>query len=169
MHDGHIMETSDALHALRAFRYSLYDECLHRRANALFEFTDAILITADAAPSPAHLSLQASHRRGWGSLYAALGWGRSTPKPFGECSPAIRSLPRRRRTTRLRRGGERVGPLRRGEQPRARFLYPDLRGGHQVALVVTVTLSSPGRGEIPVAGFQVARPSPLGGSPQGRP
>jgi hypothetical protein len=68
------MESSNALHALRAFRYSLYD-CLHRRADALFELTDAIL-TADAVPSPAHLSLQASHRRGWGSLYAPLGRGR---------------------------------------------------------------------------------------------
>src|SRR5215210_1578143 len=27
-------------------------------------------------PFPAHLSLQASHRRGWGSLYAALDRGR---------------------------------------------------------------------------------------------
>ncbi|MDP9474234.1 MAG: transposase, partial [Actinomycetota bacterium] len=66
------MEPSDAL---RAFRYSLYDECLHRRRDALFELTDAIL-TADGVPSPVHLSLQASHRRGWGSLYAALWRGR---------------------------------------------------------------------------------------------
>jgi hypothetical protein len=66
------MEPSDAL---RAFRYSFYDECLHRRADALFELTYAIL-TADAVPSPVHLSLQASHRRGWGSLYAALDRGR---------------------------------------------------------------------------------------------
>jgi hypothetical protein len=67
------MEPSDALHG---FRHSLYDECLHRRGDALFEITDAIL-TADAAvPSPVHLSLQASHRRGWGSLYAALDRGR---------------------------------------------------------------------------------------------
>ena len=66
------MEPSDAL---RAFRYSFYDECLHRRADALFELTDAIL-TADAVPSPVHLSLQAPHRRGWGSLYAALDRGR---------------------------------------------------------------------------------------------
>ena len=65
------MKPSDALHALRAFRYSLYD-CLHRRADALFELTDVIL-TVDAVPSPAHLSLEASHRRVWGSLYAALG------------------------------------------------------------------------------------------------
>jgi hypothetical protein len=68
------MEPSDALRTLRTFRYSLY-ECLHRRADALFELTDAIL-TADAVPSPVHLSLEASHRRGWGSLYAALDRGR---------------------------------------------------------------------------------------------
>ena len=65
------MEPSDAL---RTFRYSFY-EYLHRRADALFELTDAIL-TADAVPSPVHLSLQSSHRRGWGSLYAALDRGR---------------------------------------------------------------------------------------------
>lgn len=60
------MEPFDAPHALRTFRDSLY-ACLHRRADALFELTDAIL-TADAAPSPVHLSLEESHRRGWGSL-----------------------------------------------------------------------------------------------------
>ncbi len=66
------MEHTDLL---RAFRRSLY-ECLDRRTDALFELTDAIL-TADAAvPSPAHLSLQPPHRRGWGSLYAALTHGR---------------------------------------------------------------------------------------------
>jgi hypothetical protein len=49
---------------------------LDRRTDALFDLTDAIL-TADAAvPSPAHLSLQPPHRRGWGSLYAALSHGR---------------------------------------------------------------------------------------------
>ena len=60
---------------LRAFRRSLY-ECIHRRGDALFELTDAILTADGAAPSPAHLSLQSSHRRGWGSLYAALCKGR---------------------------------------------------------------------------------------------
>jgi hypothetical protein len=40
------------------------------------------------APSPAHLSLQAPHRRGLGSLYAALDRGRaSTTKPYGSPSP----------------------------------------------------------------------------------
>src|ERR671914_1403823 len=63
-----------ARNTLRAFRSSLYD-CLHRRADALFELTDALL-TAEAVPSPVHLSLQPSHRRGWGSLYDALSRGR---------------------------------------------------------------------------------------------
>jgi hypothetical protein len=60
---------------LRAFRRSFY-ECFHRRKDALFELADAILAADGAAPSPAHLSLQVSHRRGWGSLYAALDRGR---------------------------------------------------------------------------------------------
>jgi hypothetical protein len=60
--------------ALRTFRRSFY-ECFHRRRDALFELADAILTADGAAPSPAHLSLQASHRRGWGSLYAALDRG----------------------------------------------------------------------------------------------
>jgi hypothetical protein len=66
------MEPSDALHS---FRRSLY-ECFHRRGDALFELADAILAADSAVPSPAHLSLQVPHRRGWGSLYAALCRGR---------------------------------------------------------------------------------------------
>src|SRR5215204_4292673 len=66
------MEPSDAL---QTFRRSLY-ECLPRRSDALFELADAILCADGAVPSPAHLSLQAPHRRGWGSLYAALDRGR---------------------------------------------------------------------------------------------
>ena len=66
------MEPSDAL---LSFRCSLY-ECLYRRGDALFELADAILSVHSAVPSPAHLSLQVSHRRGWGSLYAALNRGR---------------------------------------------------------------------------------------------
>ena len=61
--------------ALHAFRHSLYG-CLHRRGDALFELTDAILSAHAAFPSPVHMSLEAPHRRGWGSLYAALRRGR---------------------------------------------------------------------------------------------
>jgi len=69
------MESSaQLLDALRAFRDSFY-RCFGRRADALFELTDALL-TAGTVPSPVHLSLAPVHRRGWGSLYAALGRGR---------------------------------------------------------------------------------------------
>jgi hypothetical protein len=54
----------------------LFYECFYRRSDALFELADAILTVDRAAPSPAHLSLQASHRRGLGSPYAALDRGR---------------------------------------------------------------------------------------------
>src|SRR5215212_7223495 len=73
---------SSVLDAFRAFRSSLY-ECLYRRADALFELTDALL-TAETVPSPVHLSLQPSHRRGWGSLYDALSRGQIDPEPMRE-------------------------------------------------------------------------------------
>ena len=61
------------LSALRAFRTDLHG-CFPRRADALFELVDALL-TADPVVSLPHLSLQAAHRRGWGSLYDALAEG----------------------------------------------------------------------------------------------
>ena len=60
---------------LRAFRTDLH-RCFRRRADALCELGDALL-TADAVGSLPHLSLQALHRRGWGSLYAGLAEGTS--------------------------------------------------------------------------------------------
>ena len=67
--------SAQSLDSLHAFRDSLY-RCFKRRADALFELTDALL-TAGPVPSPPHLSLAAVHRRGWGSLYAALNMGRA--------------------------------------------------------------------------------------------
>lgn len=58
---------------LRAFREMLHG-CMVWRADSLFELCDAVL-TAGHVPSPPHLSLAAVHRRGWGSLYAALSKG----------------------------------------------------------------------------------------------
>jgi hypothetical protein len=84
------MEPLDILHA---FRNSLY-RCFDRRSDALFELTDALLTQDGDAPSPAHLSLQPAHRRGWASLYAALAHGRIeaealrdllTRYPLAEC------------------------------------------------------------------------------------
>ena len=90
-HDVPIMESSAALHVLRTFRHSFY-ECLHRRSDALFELVDAILTADSAGPSPAHLSLQAPHRRGWGSLYAALnrGWIDAGGSARPACPPSTR-------------------------------------------------------------------------------
>lgn len=62
------------LACLRAFRTALHD-CFERRADALFELGDAML-AANAVTSLPHLSLQATHRRSWGSLYDALAAGR---------------------------------------------------------------------------------------------
>src|SRR5215217_8329231 len=62
------------LESLRTFRTDLHGS-FTRRADALFELVDALL-TAESATSLPHLSLQAAHRRGWGSLYDALAEGR---------------------------------------------------------------------------------------------
>jgi hypothetical protein len=68
------MQTSSELNTLQTFRQALY-RCYERRADALVELTDARL-TAGSVLSPVHLSQEAIHRRGWGSLYAALAKGR---------------------------------------------------------------------------------------------
>ncbi len=70
------MDTTHALDILRAFRADGY-ACFRYRADALFELMDALLATGPTL-SPAHLSLAPAHRRGWGSLYAALDRGRMT-------------------------------------------------------------------------------------------
>lgn len=69
-----MMTTPSAPGALQPFRDHLYPGFTQRRA-ALFALVDALL-TAEAVPSPVHLSLAPAHRRGWGSLYAALAAGR---------------------------------------------------------------------------------------------
>jgi hypothetical protein len=58
---------------LGVFRAELH-ACYTRRADALFELGDALLCT-EAFPSLPHLSLEPVHRRGWGSVYAALARG----------------------------------------------------------------------------------------------
>jgi hypothetical protein len=59
-----------ALAALRAFRAAVH-ACFSRRRDALGDLLDAV-VTAGPQASLAHLSLVPAHRRGWGSLYAAL-------------------------------------------------------------------------------------------------
>jgi hypothetical protein len=61
------------LEELKGFRAALYG-CATRRADAWFELVDALLVTERVVSLP-HLSLEPLHRRGHGSLYAALGHG----------------------------------------------------------------------------------------------
>lgn len=64
-----------ALARLRGFRAGLH-ACCTRRADALVDLADALLSAQAPVTSLPHLSLEPAHRRGWGSLYAALARGR---------------------------------------------------------------------------------------------
>jgi hypothetical protein len=61
------------LRRLQGFRGEVFG-CLGRRRDALFELVDGLL-AAESVPSLPHLSLVPAHRRGWGSVYAALAVG----------------------------------------------------------------------------------------------
>ncbi|MFI9333101.1 NF041680 family putative transposase [Kitasatospora sp. NPDC052868] len=65
----------DALGILSRFRVEFY-ESLYKRADVLFELTDALLCTDGPVKTLVDLSLAAEHRRGHGAMYAALdrGW-----------------------------------------------------------------------------------------------
>ena len=120
------MDPFDALHALRAFRRSLY-ECLHRRGDALFELADAAILTADGGgvPSPVHLTASEHPASSW--LGQPL--RRAPARTNRRRSPAEAARPpstRRKPNARLRRGHERVASVRRGVQSRARLLLPPL-------------------------------------------
>src|SRR4051795_4172903 len=60
---------------LRAFRSELY-RCLGRRADELFELTDALLCADGPVSSLVGLCLTPEHRRGHGALYDAVNVGR---------------------------------------------------------------------------------------------
>lgn len=60
---------------LDAFRCGYY-RSLTRRADTLFEVTDALLCAQGKVTDLAHLSLEPEHHRGYGSLYDAINHGR---------------------------------------------------------------------------------------------
>lgn len=64
----------DACCELNRFRSCFY-ECLTRRADVLFELTDAVACGASPVTDLARLSLEVEHRRGHGGLYDALNAG----------------------------------------------------------------------------------------------
>jgi hypothetical protein len=71
----HHPDTAVALGQLSAFRNEFY-ACLSRRADAIFDLTDAVLCADGPVRSLVETSLAGEHRRGHGSLYAALNHGR---------------------------------------------------------------------------------------------
>src|SRR3954451_19029153 len=65
---------AEAADRLRRFRSELYG-CLGRRADELFELTDAVLCAEGSVRSLVGLCLVPEHRRGHGALYDALNHG----------------------------------------------------------------------------------------------
>jgi hypothetical protein len=65
----------EAADRLRGFRGELYG-CLIRRADELFELTDALLCADGPVPTLVGLCLAPEHRRGHGALYDAVNVGR---------------------------------------------------------------------------------------------
>ncbi len=73
LHNAALVEPFAELSRFRSEFYS----CLVSRADALFELADAVLCADGPVRSLVELSLVGEHRRGHGSLYAALAAGRA--------------------------------------------------------------------------------------------
>src|SRR3954454_2968913 len=83
---------AEAAERLRGFRGELY-RCLQRRADELFEMTDALLCADWAVSSLAGLCLAPEHRRRHGALYDAVNVGRVDVERLGRVL-ACQPLPR---------------------------------------------------------------------------
>jgi len=73
---------AEAADRLRAFRGALYG-CLRRRADELFELTEALLCAEESVRSLVGLCLTPEHRRGHGALYDAVNHGAVMPTGCG--------------------------------------------------------------------------------------
>lgn len=71
----HHLDSGPALGALSGFRREFH-RCLTRRADGLFELTDAVLCADGPVRTLVGLSLAPEHRRGHGGLYDAVNNGR---------------------------------------------------------------------------------------------
>jgi hypothetical protein len=86
LHPADGVEKSPAAEAadrLRGFRGQLYG-CLNRRADELFELTDALLCAEGSVRSLVGLCLAPEHRRGHGALYDALNHGALDAERLGQ-------------------------------------------------------------------------------------
>ena len=70
-----VTDRAEAIDVLAGFREQLY-RCMTRRADALFELTEALLCADGPVRSLVGLSLAPEHRRGHGALYEVLNHGR---------------------------------------------------------------------------------------------
>src|SRR3954451_13371082 len=83
---------AEAAERLRGFRGELY-RCLQRRADELFELTDALLWADGPVASLVGLCLAPERRRGHGALYDAVNVGRVDVERLGRmlaCLPLMR-------------------------------------------------------------------------------
>jgi hypothetical protein len=88
-------DASVASARLRGFRAGLYACCM-RRGDALLDLADALLSVHGPVASLPQLSLEPAHRRGWGSLYAALAHGHIDAERLRDllvCHPLAGGLP----------------------------------------------------------------------------
>src|SRR3954452_978053 len=83
---------AEAAERLRGFRSELY-RCLGRRADELFELTDALLCADGPVSSLVGLCLAPEHRRGHGALYDAVNVGRVDVERLGRVLACL-PLPR---------------------------------------------------------------------------
>ena len=76
MHDSfHASQGTGCGQLFDVFRHGYY-QCLTRRADTLFELTDALLCAQGNVADLAHLSLEPEHHRGYGALYDTMNRGR---------------------------------------------------------------------------------------------
>ncbi|MFR9774055.1 transposase [Nocardia sp. SC052] len=92
MNSVHDLGCGAAGGSCRVFRQELY-RCLPRRADAAFDVVDAVLCADGPVRSPPELSLIGEHRRGHGSVYAALERVGSTSHGCGRALVSV-TLPR---------------------------------------------------------------------------
>src|SRR4051812_41669938 len=79
---------AEAVERLRGFRGELY-RCLERRADELFELTDALLCADGPVSTLVGLCLAPEHRRGHGALYDAVNVGRVDVQRLGRVPAAL--------------------------------------------------------------------------------
>ena len=140
--------STQATENLRTFRRDLHDECMRRRADALFERTDAVL-TAGLVPSPPHLRASPPCTGGAGAASTRRSRrGGSTMGMCGSCSRVTLWPKAARRSTRWRSGRTHQPFRRRPFAPyverRAELLRTPLRrsshSGHSPKFVLDLLL-----------------------------